>query len=83
VIKSAVAEHLKVLSNAGVGRFRVIEGICHAGAFNGLLRHTVHHTRLGDASTQIAVRLGIWEFGRFFRDYRLVVGERSSETLRK
>jgi AraC-like DNA-binding protein len=33
--------------------------------------------------TQIAVRLGIWEFGRFARDYRILFGERPSETLHK
>jgi AraC family ethanolamine operon transcriptional activator len=33
--------------------------------------------------TEIAVRLGIWEFGRFSSDYRMLFGESPSETFRK
>jgi AraC family ethanolamine operon transcriptional activator len=33
--------------------------------------------------TQIALRVGIWELGRFARDYRKLFGELPSETLRK
>jgi AraC-like DNA-binding protein len=33
--------------------------------------------------TDIAVRLGIWEFGRFSHDYKALFGELPSQTLRK
>jgi AraC family transcriptional regulator, ethanolamine operon transcriptional activator len=33
--------------------------------------------------TDVAVGLGIWEFGRFSRDYKVLFGELPSETLRK
>ena len=33
--------------------------------------------------TKIAVRLGIWDFGRFARDYKILFGESPSETLRE
>jgi len=32
--------------------------------------------------TKIATRCGLWELGRFAKDYRLLFGELSSETLR-
>ncbi len=31
--------------------------------------------------TEMATRFGVWEFGRFARDYRLLFGEYPSETL--
>ena len=33
--------------------------------------------------TDIAVRFGIWEFGRFSHDYKTLFGELPSQTLRK
>lgn len=33
--------------------------------------------------TEVASRLGIWEWGRFARDYRVIYGELPSETLRR
>ena len=33
--------------------------------------------------TDIAARLGIWEFGRFSHDYKTLFGELPSQTLRK
>lgn len=32
--------------------------------------------------TKIAIQSGVWEFGRFARDYRFLFGELPSETLR-
>ena len=32
--------------------------------------------------TAVATRFGVWELGRFARDYQLLFGERPSETLR-
>jgi AraC family transcriptional regulator, ethanolamine operon transcriptional activator len=33
--------------------------------------------------TEIATRFGVWDFGRFARDYRVLFGEHPSETLRR
>jgi len=33
--------------------------------------------------TSIATELGVWQFGRMARDYRVLFGELPSETLRK
>ena len=38
---------------------------------------------LEERKGKIAVRLGIWDFGRFPRDYKILLGESPSETLRE
>ena len=51
-----------------------------------ILREARSSLRKADPSkssvTDIAVSLGIWEFGRFARDYKMLFGEFPSETLR-
>jgi hypothetical protein len=46
VIDAAVAEHLEVLRLVSVGSLGVVERIEHADAFDGLLLHAVHESRL-------------------------------------
>jgi len=52
-----------------------------------ILREARKSLRSADPSTtsvtDVAVGLGIWEFGRFSRDYKMLFGESPSETLRK
>ena len=60
-----------------------------AGPVRYLKLRTLHQVRRAlkatDPSmttvTEIATRFGVWEFGRFARDYRLLFGEYPSETL--
>lgn len=51
-----------------------------------ILREARKSLRTADPSkssvTDVAVGLGIWEFGRFARDYRMLFGEFPSDTLR-
>ena len=49
VVDAAVAEHLKILCLMLLGRFRVIERVSHADAFDRMLLHTVHKNRLGQS----------------------------------
>jgi len=61
------------------------------GPVRFLKLRTLHQTRRAlDGSdysvttvTQIATRFGVWEFGRFARDYRDLFGELPSETARR
>jgi AraC family transcriptional regulator, ethanolamine operon transcriptional activator len=60
------------------------------GPLRYLNLRTLHHVRealkAADPSmtsvTKIATQFGVWEFGRFARDYRFLFGELPSETLR-
>jgi AraC family ethanolamine operon transcriptional activator len=55
-----------------------------------LNRRTLHQVRralkaadpIVATVTQIATQFGVWELGRFARDYRFLFGELPSETLR-
>jgi len=62
----------------------------HLAPVRYLNRRTLHHVRkalkAADPSvatvTGIATQFGVWELGRLARDYRILFGERPSETLR-
>jgi AraC-like DNA-binding protein len=56
-----------------------------------LNRRTLHQARRAlraadptvTTVTEIATQFGVWQLGRFARDYRYLFGELPSETLRK
>ena len=83
----------QLASAAGVSE-RTLRDAFHryfgVGPVRYLNRRTLHQVRralkAADPSvatvTEIATQFGVWELGRFARDYRLLFGELPSETLR-
>jgi AraC family transcriptional regulator, ethanolamine operon transcriptional activator len=69
---------------------RALQDYFSIGPVRYLKLRTLHQVRgalkVADPSvtsvTKIAVQSGVWEFGRFARDYRFLFGELPSETLR-
>jgi len=82
-LASAVGVSIRTLNNAfqeqmGISP-RCFVRVCTLNAARSALRLAEQ----GDVKvSEIAARLGIWEWGRFSRDYRMLFGELPSETLR-
>ena len=83
-VAEAVAVSERTLRNA----FSEYTGVSPARYMKLRRLHRVHHalrnaTPAENTVTQLESRFGVWEFGRFAREYRELFGELPSETLAK